>query len=103
MSRDTLLKEVDGDLYYSYDNLRTQGYLDGHVSGAEAAIGFVMNRAVSEFKAGREETAIQLRRLAQAISDAVIPDLRERANVHSHQYPAEQPAPQDARESPVTE
>ncbi len=39
MSRDTILTEGTG-VRYSYDNLKTQGWLDGHSSGLMAAAEF---------------------------------------------------------------
>ena len=48
---------------YSYDNIQTQSWLDGHLHGMEAAAGWLKRRASRLFEAGRDDEAVVLRNM----------------------------------------
>lgn len=86
MSRDTILTD-DADVRYSYDNLRTQGWLTGHVSGLDAAAEFLREKAVALFRAGRDDEATRLRRLADEMVKELRPQMEQRAKQHAKEHP----------------
>lgn len=55
----------EDDVKYSYDNLRTQGWLEGHAGGLDAAAEFLRERAVKWFREGMDDEAARLRRLSE--------------------------------------
>lgn len=88
MSSDAILTAEDGKKY-SYDNIRTGGWLYGHECGAEAVSGWLMKQATAAFECGRDEEAKKLRMLAQEIKKAIMPEMRKRAEEHEKDYPDE--------------
>lgn len=86
MSRDAILTDEAG-IRYSYDNLRTQGWLDGHASGLDAAAEFLRERAVRMFRDGKDEEATRLRRLAEEMVKELRPQMEERSKEHAKSYP----------------
>lgn len=87
MSRDTILKDDEGT-QYSYDNLKTQGWLEGHVPGIELASNFLMEKAQTLF-AGSDadvEKAKLLRALSREVK-ALTKDAEERAKRHEGMFP----------------
>jgi hypothetical protein len=84
--RDTVLQDEDG-VRYSYDNLRTQGWLDGHMSGLDLAFGFLVERAVVLFRNQKDEDATRLRRLAEEMVQALRPQMEERSREHAQNFP----------------
>lgn len=86
MSRDTILTDEDGNRY-SYERIKTQGWLNGHVLGAEAIVDWLKNKAVDMFKAGRHDEAAKMQLLAVEAAKAVIPKLRNDAEVNGRAYP----------------
>jgi DNA-binding GntR family transcriptional regulator len=86
MSRDTILKASDGTRY-SLDNLATQKWLDGHAPGAERVAGWLTGQAIEAFRAGRDDEASLLRRLAARIQEELIPQLRQKAKDHEIAHP----------------
>lgn len=86
MSSDTILTDAEG-IRYSYDNLRTQGWLDGHACGLEAAAEFLQERAVKLFRAGKDAEATHLRRLAEEMVKELRPRMEKRAEEHAKDNP----------------
>lgn len=86
MSRDTILTDGTG-VRYSYDNLKTQGWLDGHVSGLMAAAEFLRERAVTLFRDGKDDEATRLRRLAEEMVKGLRPQMEERSREHARNHP----------------
>ena len=84
---DTILTD-EADVRYSFDNIKTQGWLDGHVSGLDAAVGWLKERAVALFREGKDEAASSLRRTADAMDRALRSDMEQRAKRHSKEFPA---------------
>lgn len=78
----------DADVRYSYENIRTQGWLDGHPSGLDDAVAWLKERAVRLFREGKDEAATGLRRLADEMRDALYPVMAERAHRHEQEHPA---------------
>jgi hypothetical protein len=88
VSSDTILKAPDGTRY-SFDNLASQKWLEGHIPGAEQVEGWLRTEAADRFTAGRDEEAILLRRLADRIRDKIVPEMRRRAEAHTIDHPFE--------------
>jgi len=86
MSRDTILKDKDGNRY-SYDNLSTQKWLDGHRPGALAVVAWLREKAVDLFRQGKDDAAVQLRKLAEDATKEVIPKLEAQASEHLVEFP----------------
>jgi hypothetical protein len=86
MSRDTILTDEAG-IRCSYDNLRTQGWLDGHMSGLDAAAEFLRERAVKLFRDGKDDEATRLRRLAEEMVKELRPQMEERSREHAENHP----------------
>ena len=86
MSRDTILTD-EADVRYSYSNLKTQGWLEGHVGGIEAAAEFLHERAVKLFREGKDAEATRLRCLAEDMVKALRPQLEARAKHHATDHP----------------
>ena len=86
MSRDTILTDEAG-VRYSYDNLRTQGWLDGHASGLVAAVEFLRERAVKLFRDGKDDEATRLRRLSEEMVKNLRPQMEERSKEHAKNHP----------------
>ena len=86
MSRDTILTDEAG-VRHSYDNLRTQGWLDGHASGLDAAAEFLRERAVKLFREGKDDEATRLRRLAEEMVKALRPQMERRSKEHAKNHP----------------
>jgi hypothetical protein len=87
MSRETLLTDEDGTKY-SYENIKTQGWLIGHTSGLDAAINYLKDRAVELFRDGKDDAAIGCRRLAEAMDKALRPDMERNSKRHEKEFPA---------------
>lgn len=86
MSKDTILRDAEG-VRYSYDNIKTQGWLDGHEPGAEVIAGIIKERAVKSFAEGRDKEAVFLRSLAEEIVDKHIPAMKARAKKNEKDHP----------------
>lgn len=86
MSRDTILTD-DKDVKYSYDNLKTQGWLNGHASGLEAAAEWLGERAVKLFRDGKDDEATRLRRMAEDMVKELRPQMEARAKTHEKEFP----------------
>ena len=84
---DTILTD-EGDVRYSFENIRTQGWLNGHASGLDAAVGWLKERAVVLFREGKDEAATNLRKLADDMDRALRPTMEQRAKRHEREFPA---------------
>jgi hypothetical protein len=87
VSRDTILTD-EADVRYSYDNIRTQGWLSGHASGLDAAAEYLHERAVKLFRDGKDEEATRLRRLAEDMVKELRPQMEKRTKDHAKEHPA---------------
>jgi len=76
-----------GRLAAEYDNLRTQGWLDGHMSGLDAAAAFLIERAVQWFREGKDHDASRLRYLALEMLEKLRPEMEERSKQHAQDHP----------------
>jgi hypothetical protein len=83
---DTILTD-DADIRYSFENIRTQGWLNGHVSGLDAAVEWLKERVLL-FREGKDEAAVNLRRLADDMDQALRPVMEKRAKQHAREFPA---------------
>jgi hypothetical protein len=86
MSRDTVLKDANG-VKYSYDNIGTQGFLEGHAPGAQAVIIFIKEKATKAFSEDNDKEAMLLRSLAKEIEKNIVPPMLRRASTHKIDYP----------------
>jgi hypothetical protein len=86
MSSDTILTD-DADVRYSYDNLKTQGWLSGHSSGLDQAAAFICERAVALFRAGKDDEASRMRRLAEDMVKELRPQMEQRTKDHAKNHP----------------
>jgi len=86
MSRDTILTD-EADVRYSYDNIKTQGWLSGHIAGLNAAAEFLREEAVTLFRAGEDEKASKLRRLADEMVKKLRPEMERRCKNHEKECP----------------
>lgn len=84
---DTILTDEDG-VRYSFDNIRTQGWLNGHASGLSAAVTWLKERAVTLFREGKDESATNLRKLADDMDRALRPLMEQKAKRHEHDFPS---------------
>jgi len=73
MSKDLRLTGPDGEAY-SYENIRTQSWLDGHRPGIEMAVGWLKNQAISLFIFGNDERAKEMRELAEKMEAELVGD-----------------------------
>ena len=88
MSKDLRLTGPDGEAY-SYENIRTQSWLDGHRPGIEMAVGWLKNQAISLFIFGNDERANEMRELAEKMEAELVKVADDRANEHRAAYPEE--------------
>jgi hypothetical protein len=94
----TILTDAEG-IRYSYDNLRTQGRLDGHASGLDAAVEFLQEHSVKLFRAGKDDEATRLRRFAEEMAKELRPGMEKRAREHAKDHPIVLGAEEDDRSS----
>jgi hypothetical protein len=88
MSCDTTLTDEDGNRY-SFDNLATQKWLDGHAQGARIACNRLRDKAAEMFRAERHREAVEIQNLATSIEATLIPELEKQAAVHKNTHPYE--------------
>lgn len=84
--RDTILIDKEGD-HYSFSNIRTQGWLNGHSAGLDMAVEWLKERAVTLFRDGKDEAATNLRKLALDMDRALRPVMEQRARRHDGEHP----------------
>lgn len=80
------MKGDDGKVY-SYENIKTQGYLNGHAPGVDAAAEYLTGLAVELFKKGQDSAATAMRKLAEDVKKNVKPELEARAKRHEKEFP----------------
>lgn len=85
---DLIMTDAEGHRY-SYENIKTQGWLDGHLSGLDAAAEYLKELAVELFKAGKDKEASDMRKLAEKMVQMLEPQLKERARRHESEFPAD--------------
>lgn len=83
---DDILKDENGTRY-SLENARTQGWLDGHEAGLDAAVGWLKERAVLLFRQGKDAQAIELRKLSEDMERALRPGMVAHARRHEIEHP----------------
>lgn len=88
MSRDTVLV-ADTGAKYSYDNLCTQKWLEGHAPGAERAVEWLSDLARERFDQGKDDEARLLRDTAIRMQRVLVPKLDREAREHEDKYPSE--------------
>lgn len=87
---DIELHDDEGNVY-SFDNIKTQGWLDGHRPGMERAAMYLRDRAVEEFKRGHDNAATALRNLANEMEKTLGEEMDKRAAQHAVDYPDANP------------
>jgi hypothetical protein len=108
MSSDTILVAEEGQRHsgtgqrWSMDNLCSQKWLDGHVSGAkQVAHWLVHERATQLFRDGKDDEARIVRDLAKLVLANIVPELERAAQQHKLDHPSELP-PEKRRAKGVT-
>lgn len=86
MSRDLILKDDDG-VRWSYDNIHTQGWLEGHAPGLDHAVAYLKKHAVALFEAGKDAEATAMRKLAEDMLKKLRPEMEATALRHSKEHP----------------
>jgi hypothetical protein len=86
MSKENILKDAEG-VRYSYENIMTQGWLEGHAPGAEFIAGIINVRAQKCFSEGNDKDAFLLRSLAREILDLHVPTMKLKAEQNAKQHP----------------
>lgn len=86
MSSDTELRDPEGNIW-SFENIKTQGYLDGHLGGLERCIQFLEQKSVELFKRRKHQAAISLQEIAVEMSGALNAEMRDACAKHMRQHP----------------
>jgi len=86
MSKDAILRDHDGTLY-SYDNLTTLSWLNGHLSGLKEVAVYLGDLACEMFRNGQDKDAVVLRNLAKNVIDVLGPRMQGRAAKHEAEHP----------------
>jgi hypothetical protein len=86
MSRDIILKDDEG-VRYSYSNLKTQGWLNGHSSGLDKSVEWLLERAATLFRERKHEEAVKLQRLADDMAKELRGPMELRAKEHEREFP----------------
>ncbi len=87
MSRDLILHSDESEERYSYDNICTQHWLEGHAPGLEAGAAWLREKAVELFREGKDSEATAMRRLAEQMLKALKPEMEARAERHGKEHP----------------
>jgi hypothetical protein len=87
MSRDLLLTDKETGDVYSFSNLSTQKWLEGHYSGLDGCVGWLMSESVELFKHRKDQEALAVRRLADRMKEALESAMRKRAKEHEIEFP----------------
>lgn len=86
MSRETLVKDNEGNTY-SFDNLATQKWLEGHYSGLDQCCTWLDQKANALFGQRKRDEAIKLQSLADELKKGLRPLMVERAKEHEKEFP----------------
>jgi hypothetical protein len=86
MSENIVLTDEKGRRY-SYENIRMQSWLDGHLRGMEAAVGWLKRKASGLFEAGRDKEAVALRNIADDMLNELGVSLKARSSAHRDIHP----------------
>jgi hypothetical protein len=86
MCEDVVLTDENGRRY-SYENIRTQSWLDGHLHGMEAAAGWLRRKASRLFEAGRNKEAVVLRNMANDMAKELGVSLKAQSSTHREAHP----------------
>jgi len=84
---DRIMTDEDG-VRYSFENIKTQGWLDGHAGGLDDAVHWLKERAVDLFRAGKDEEATSMRRLAEDMDRKLRPGMEQQSKRHREEFPA---------------
>lgn len=87
MSRETFLKDEDGEVY-SLDNLATQKWLDGHYSGLDQCCVYLERKATELFAQRQRDKAVELQNLADELKKELRPQMVRRAEEHEREFPS---------------
>lgn len=88
MSKDTILKDADGNVY-SFDNLATQKWLEGHYSGLDECCGWLEEKAATLFRSRKREQATEMQNLADELRRELRPQMIKAAEAHETEFPYE--------------
>jgi hypothetical protein len=72
----------EADVHYSYNNIKTHGWLSGRIAGLNAAADFLREEAVTLFRNGDDDRASKLRKLADEMVKRLRPDMEKRCALH---------------------
>jgi hypothetical protein len=86
MSQDTILKNKNG-IRYSFDSIKTQGWLNGHAPGVEMAAKWLRERATMLFNAKKDSEASTLRDLADKMETELVAACHKDATEYSTSHP----------------
>ncbi len=86
MSRDTIVTDADR-VRYSFDNLSTQKWLEGHSAGLDACVEWLNQEALKLFGQRKTNEALAMQKLADLMRDSLRPAMVERAKEHAKEYP----------------
>lgn len=86
MSCDLEMRDESGNIW-SYDNIRTQSWLEGQRVGAEAFAGALTERAVELFRVGKDDEARKLRTMAAELLVTLKANMNKAADEHKKAFP----------------
>lgn len=86
MSRETIVTDEEGNTY-SFDNLSTQKWLDGHWSGLDQCVQWLDQQAMVLFGERKRERAVYLQTLADEMEEDLRPRMIQRAKEHAEEFP----------------
>lgn len=88
MKSDSDILTDENGVKYSYNNLTTQSWLDGHTGGTTESAGFLHQKALDLFKSGKHQEATAMQKLGDELLATVRPKQETRAEEHKKNYPA---------------
>ena len=92
MSGDTFMKDDEGTVY-SYDNLTTSNWLQGHLGGLDACVAYLKKKAVDLFTTGKDSEAVAIRKLAELMDTDLRPGMFKSISDFKAEHPDEVPKP----------
>lgn len=87
MSRDTVVTDGEGNRY-SFDNLSTQKWLEGHYRGLDDCADWLNSEATLLFGKRKTQEAVELQALADRMRASLRPEMVKRADVHAQEFPS---------------